>query len=69
MEHQPFSPDLALNDSWLHPKIKSSLKVQKFHVIEDIKKKKKKKVMMTLKAFPQQKFQECFQQWQNHWAK
>jgi hypothetical protein len=26
MEHSPYSPDLALNDFWLFPKIKPALK-------------------------------------------
>jgi hypothetical protein len=37
-EHPPCSPDLALNDFWLFPKIKSALKGQQFQDIEDIKK-------------------------------
>jgi len=35
MEHPPYSPDLALNDFWLFPKIKSALKVWRFQDIED----------------------------------
>jgi histone-lysine N-methyltransferase SETMAR len=38
MEHPPRSPNLALNDLWLFPKIKSAFKGRKFHGIEDIKK-------------------------------
>jgi hypothetical protein len=30
MEHLPFSPDLALNDFWLFPKMKSALKGRRF---------------------------------------
>jgi hypothetical protein len=33
--------DLAPNDFWLFPKIKSALKGRKFYVIEGIQKKKK----------------------------
>jgi hypothetical protein len=35
----PFSPDLAPNDFWLFPKIKSALNGIRFQDIEDIKKK------------------------------
>jgi histone-lysine N-methyltransferase SETMAR len=49
VEHPPYSPDLALNDFWLFPEIKSSLKGQRFHNVKDIKK-------MALKAVPQQEF-------------
>jgi hypothetical protein len=36
----------------------------RFQDIEDIQ----KNVTIALKAFPQQEFQECFQQWQHRWA-
>jgi hypothetical protein len=36
MEHPPFSSDLALNDFWLFPKIKSALKGQRYQNIGDI---------------------------------
>jgi histone-lysine N-methyltransferase SETMAR len=38
MEHPPYSPDLASNDLWLFPKIKSTLKGRRFQDTEDIKK-------------------------------
>jgi hypothetical protein len=38
MEHPLYSPDLALNDLWLFPKIKSVLKGRRFQDSEDIKK-------------------------------
>jgi hypothetical protein len=40
MEHPPCSPDLALNDVWLFPKIKSPIKGQGFQDTEDIHKRK-----------------------------
>jgi hypothetical protein len=58
MEHPPFSSDLAPNDFWLFPKIKSALKGRRFQDIEDIK----KNVTTLLKA------QKCFQQWQHRFA-
>jgi len=57
MEHPPYSPDLAPNDFWLLPKIKSALKGQRFQDNED-----KKKNMMAFKATPQQVLQICYQQ-------
>jgi hypothetical protein len=38
MKHAPYSPDLAQNDLWVFPKIKSALKGQRFLDIEDIQK-------------------------------
>jgi hypothetical protein len=59
MEHPPYFPDLAPNNFWLFPKIKSVLKGWK----------NKKGVTIATKAIPQQKLQKCSQQWQHHWAK
>jgi hypothetical protein len=50
MKYPPFSPDLALNDFWLLPRIKSALKGQRFQDVEGIK--KKKNMMMAPKAIP-----------------
>jgi hypothetical protein len=33
MEHPPYNPDLALNDLWLFPKVKSALKGKRFQDI------------------------------------
>jgi hypothetical protein len=63
IDHPPHYPDLAPNDFWLFPKIKSALKGRRFQDIEDIQ--KKKKVTSALKDIPQQEFQKCFQQWQH----
>jgi transposase len=38
MEHPYYSPDLAPNDLWLFPKIKSALKGRKFQDVESIQK-------------------------------
>jgi histone-lysine N-methyltransferase SETMAR len=38
IEHSPYSPDLAPNDFWIFPKIKSALKGR---IFQDIKDKKK----------------------------
>jgi histone-lysine N-methyltransferase SETMAR len=55
MEHPPCSPDLALNDFWLFPEIKSALKGRRFQDIEDIQ----TDVTTELKAFPQQWQHRC----------
>jgi hypothetical protein len=39
MEHPPHSPDLAPNDFWLFPKIKSAVKDRRFQDTEDIQNK------------------------------
>jgi hypothetical protein len=56
MEHQPSSPDLAPNDFWPFPRIKSTLRGRRFQDTED------KNVTTALKAIPQVEFQKCFQQ-------
>jgi hypothetical protein len=38
MEHPPYSPDLALNDLWLFPKIKSALKEEHLRIMKTLKK-------------------------------
>jgi hypothetical protein len=58
MEHPPFSSDLAANDFWLFPKLKSALKGRIFQDLKTYKKGTK-----ALKAIPQQELQKCFQQW------
>jgi hypothetical protein len=52
MENPLCSPDLAPNDFWLFPEIKSALKGWRFQDMEHIQ-KKKKNVTTTLKAIPQ----------------
>jgi hypothetical protein len=52
-----YSTDLAPNDFWLLPKIKSALKGRRFQDVVDIQKN-----VTTLKAVPQQELQKCFQQ-------
>jgi hypothetical protein len=48
MEHPTYFPDLAPNNFWLFPKIKSALKRRRFQDIEDVK-----NVTTALKAIPQ----------------
>jgi hypothetical protein len=48
MEQQYYSPDVARNDFWLLPGIKSAMKEQRFHDTEGIK----KNMMTAMKATP-----------------
>jgi hypothetical protein len=61
----PYFPDLAPNDLWLLPEIKSALKGRRFQDIENIQ----KNVKMVLETIPQEEFKKCFQYWQHCWAK
>jgi len=56
-----YSPDLAPNDFFLYPKIKEILKGRYFDDIDDIRSN------TTLKAIPQNQFQNCFEGWTRHW--
>jgi hypothetical protein len=55
-EHPAYSPDLALSDFFLFPKIKEILKVRHFYDIYDIR----SNTMTALKAIPHNQFQNCF---------
>jgi hypothetical protein len=61
----PYSPDLAANNFWLFPDIKSALKGRSFQDIKDIRKNMK----TALKVTAQQEFLRCFQQRQRSWVK
>jgi hypothetical protein len=60
MEHPPSSTDLAPNNLWLFPNIKSALKGRRFQDSEDIQ----KRLLMALISVLQEEFQKCFQGWQ-----
>jgi transposase len=57
LEHPPYSPDLAVVDSYLFPRLKSALKGQRCCVATDII----KNATEELKRLSQNGFQECFQ--------
>jgi histone-lysine N-methyltransferase SETMAR len=56
LEHPPYSPDLALNDFFLFPKIKEILKGRHFIEIDEIR----SNTTAALKAILQNQFQNCF---------
>ena len=65
LEHPPYSPDLALCDLFLFPKIKSVLKGTHFFNIDSIK-----KAMTTeLKKIPENASQECIESWKKRMHK
>jgi hypothetical protein len=57
-EYPPYSPNMALNDFWLFPKIKPNLKGRRFQDAEI------QDNMTTMETITQHEFQKCFQQWQ-----
>ena len=61
----PYSPDMALCDFWLFPKLKIPLKGKRFESREDIT----RNATDLMNMIPQEAFQKCFQQWQDSWKK
>jgi len=55
----PYSPDLAPADFFLFPQLKSSLKGRRFQTIKEIE----ENWTRDLRAIPQNKFQDAFQNW------
>ena len=58
MDHPPYSPDLAPCDFWLFPKLKNSLKGQRFADLSEIQ----RDVKTLLRGIPENDFQDCFRQ-------
>ena len=59
----PYSPDLALADFFLFPKLKPSQKGRQFQVVEEIEENS----LRDLCAIPQNTFQDVLQNWKKHW--
>ena len=59
----PYSPDLALADLFLFPKLKSSLKGRRFQMAEEIEENS----IRDLLAIPQNTLQDEFQNWRKRW--
>jgi len=59
----PYSPDLAPVDFFLFPQLKSSLKGRRFQTIEEME----ENWTRDLRAIPQNKFQDTFQNWKKCW--
>jgi histone-lysine N-methyltransferase SETMAR len=63
LEHPAYSPDLAGSDFFLFPKMKEILKGRHFDDLDDIG----SSTTATLKAIPQNQFQNCFEGWTWCW--
>ena len=61
----PYSPDLALCDFFLFPKLKRTLKRQRFSIINEMKAKSQAE----LKAIPKEAFCQCFSYCKLRWNK
>jgi len=59
MDQPPYSPDLAPCDFWLFPKVKNTLKEQRFADLSDIQ----RNVKTLLRGIPENDFQDRFWQW------
>jgi transposase len=60
MHLPPYSPDLAICDFWLFPKLK-----KRFAGIPDIQ----RNVTKLLRSIPENDFQDCFWHWHRHLTK
>lgn len=65
LPHPPYSPDLALCDFFLFPKLKSVLKGRRFQSVDDIKANSSQ----TLKDISKEAIQDCFAKWKHRWEK
>jgi len=61
--HPLYSPDLALCDFFLFPKMKLKLKGRQFDTIEEIQAKSQR----VLDTLIEKDFQEAFQKWRRRW--
>lgn len=59
----PYSPDIAPNDFFLFPKLKSSLKGRHFKTRNEIIQNS----LSTLKAIPKEDYKKCFENWEKRW--
>ncbi|VVC45369.1 Hypothetical protein CINCED_3A014589 [Cinara cedri] len=59
LEHASYSPDLALCDFYLFPKVKSALKGIRFESMEEVKQKSTE----LLNGLTKTDFQHCLEQW------
>jgi hypothetical protein len=57
LDHPPYSPDLGPYNFWLFPKLKTTVKGDKFSDIADIQ----GHATTILQTIPEEKFQKCFE--------
>jgi AraC-like DNA-binding protein len=65
LDHPPYSPDLAPNDFWLFPKLKMTLKGERFESVDVIK----TNIAAKLRELKGEDFSHCFEQWKKRWHK
>ena len=58
--HPPYSPDLAMCNFWLCPKVKMTIKGKCFESIQDVE----EATPELLKTLTKEDFQNCFRKWQ-----
>jgi len=63
--HPPYSPDLAPEDFFLFPKLKTTLKGCRFPTIQEIQ----ENAIREMRAITESAFQEAFQQWKKRWER
>ena len=63
--HPSYFPDSAPADSFLFPKLKTTLKGRRFQTIEEIQ----ENATRELRAITESAFQEAFQQWKKRWER
>ena len=61
----PYSPDMAPSDFFLFPRLKKTLKGERFDTIDEIKKESLKE----LRAVSKSEFEKCFEDWKKRWKK
>ncbi|UYV63581.1 hypothetical protein LAZ67_2004878 [Cordylochernes scorpioides] len=62
MLHPPYSPDLAPNDFFLFPRMKSVLKGHRFDTVNAIK----EKLLSVFRGITSDKFSGCFRNWEKY---
>jgi hypothetical protein len=65
MPQPPYSPNLALCDFWLFPKLKTGLWGGRFTTVDDIK----ENTEAGLRVIKKDDFKECFKAWDDRWSK
>jgi hypothetical protein len=63
--HTPYSPDLAPSDFFLFPRMKRSLKGNRFCDVAEVK----ENTLTALNSIQPQEFQHCFEHWKYRWDK
>ena len=63
VQHPPYSPDLAICDFSIFPRLTMKLKGRRFDTIDEIQQETK----MVLMSFQQRDFETTFEQWSKRW--